>query len=240
MRLPNVQPIQKQDLRSDGMYSVHSIFKTIQGEGPFAGDRAIFIRLAGCNLQCPLCDTDYTSENNRLHFTSILEEVNLLSANLHKYLIVISGGEPFRQNLRALVGQLLFQGYLVQIETNGSLFVDLWWDLEEAEGDHLTIVCSPKTGKLNEELIPKIDVFKYVLDHRTISNQDGLPLNALKHSASPWVARPPDYYEGIIYVNPADAEEPELTQKNIQATVKSAMTYGYRLGLQLHKLIGVP
>ena len=40
--------------------NVHSRAETIQGEGPYAGCPAAFIRLAGCNLQCPRCDTEYT------------------------------------------------------------------------------------------------------------------------------------------------------------------------------------
>src|SRR3954467_9071958 len=49
-------------VRSDGnSLSIHSIFYTLQGEGPYSGCPAVFMRLAGCNLQCPGCDTDYTS-----------------------------------------------------------------------------------------------------------------------------------------------------------------------------------
>jgi len=49
----NQQPIEKQFLHPKGDLEVHSIFLTIQGEGPFTGQRAVFVRLAGCNLQCP-------------------------------------------------------------------------------------------------------------------------------------------------------------------------------------------
>jgi len=54
---------QKPEPRAKGDGSIldfHSMFFTIQGEGPFAGHRSIFVRLAGCNLQCPGCDTEYT------------------------------------------------------------------------------------------------------------------------------------------------------------------------------------
>ena len=56
----NSQAIEKSAHYTTRSYDVHSIFPTIQGEGPFVGQPAIFIRLAGCNLQCPACDTDYT------------------------------------------------------------------------------------------------------------------------------------------------------------------------------------
>ena len=49
----NIQPIEKRELSTDGSVQVHSIFYTLQGEGPFAGQPAVFVRLAGFNLQCP-------------------------------------------------------------------------------------------------------------------------------------------------------------------------------------------
>ena len=54
----NKQPIEKREPSYEGTLQVHSIFKTIQGEGPFCGTPCVFVRLAGCNLQCPACDTD--------------------------------------------------------------------------------------------------------------------------------------------------------------------------------------
>src|SRR5574343_1826946 len=80
---------------------VHSIFSTIQGEGPFCGRPAVFVRLAGCNLQCPGCDTDYTQNRARLDYEiilSIIRDQLALTASKAN-LIVVTGGEPFRQNI---------------------------------------------------------------------------------------------------------------------------------------------
>jgi len=54
-------------IESDGLYlEVQDIFSTIQGEGPFAGKPAVFLRLAGCNLRCFFCDTDFESRRTTL------------------------------------------------------------------------------------------------------------------------------------------------------------------------------
>ena len=71
----NIQPIEKRELSVDGSVQVHSIFYTLQGEGPFSGQPAVFVRLAGCNLQCPACDTDYTSRRTPMPVAAILDAV---------------------------------------------------------------------------------------------------------------------------------------------------------------------
>ena len=82
----------------------------------------------------------------------------------------MTGGEPFRQNIEPLVGRLLEQDLRVQIETSGTL----WVDLPEHPG--LSIVCSPKTKNLHPDIIPRIAAFKYVLGADCVDPKDGLPL----------------------------------------------------------------
>lgn len=240
--MANLQVIQKQDLDPEGLISLHHVFSTIQGEGPFVGHPAIFVRLAGCNLQCPMCDTDYTSMGIRRtlqHLHRPLQIVHMISELVPApYLIVISGGEPFRQNIYLLVYQLIESGYQVQIETNGTLFVDLWKDDDFVRED-LTIVCSPKTGRLNTDLVSHIDCFKYIVDADNIDPEDGLPTIALGHPAYPRLARPPGGFEGQIYVQPMDTGGEEENNRHIDAAVHSAMKYGYILSLQTHKILGL-
>lgn len=228
----NIQPIEKSvPAWKDGAVIVHSIFPTIQGEGPFVGMPATFVRLAGCNLQCPLCDTDYTS--TRIHMTP-----PEILAQLHKHpakLVVITGGEPFRQELGILIRTLLNSDYKVQIETNGTLYQELPFSMFD-----VTIVCSPKTGRVNEKLLPHISAFKYVLHADKVDPDDGLPLTALDHTAHPKLARPPAGFPSqSIYVQPVDVCNEAENKRHLSATVATVMKHGYRFGLQVHKIIGV-
>lgn len=227
----NHQVPEKQTSDVGIVLDVHSIFKTIQGEGPFTGHRAVFIRLAGCNLQCPLCDTDYTQGRKHVSIGNIVDRVNEF-AGPSSILVVITGGEPFRQHLARLVNVLLANEHQVQIETNGTLYQDLPYD-------HITVVCSPKAGTINKQLLPHIDAFKYVLHADQVSEDDGLPLRALDHHAHPRLARPPKGYQGPVYIQPVDEADPEKNSRHLSAAINSAMEYGYTLCLQTHKIINM-
>ncbi len=47
------------------MLKVNEIFKSIQGESTYAGIPCTFVRLAGCNLRCAYCDTNYAYYNGK-------------------------------------------------------------------------------------------------------------------------------------------------------------------------------
>lgn len=233
----NTQPIQKQDLCPDGTLIVYSMFYTIQGEGPYAGQPAVFIRLAGCNLQCPLCDTEYTKGATVMGYLDLLADVKELIPNPVE-LVVITGGEPFRQNLTPFVTALLSAGLRVQIETNGTLFLPRGNAIDPGfPYQDVTIVCSPKTGKINKYLLPHIDAYKYVLTAGSVDRIDGLPLRALEHPAPKKLAKP---HGGTpIYVQPADSGEDHQNKRNLEAAIKSCMKFGYTLCIQIHKIIGM-
>lgn len=230
----NQQPIEVKNLSSDGSVEVHSIFYTIQGEGPFSGHAAVFVRLAGCNLQCPGCDTDYTSKRQRMGVQQIVTEVIALTINKPAHLVVITGGEPFRQNILPLIQQLSDLFYVVQVETNGTV------EIPEQAAVWSTIVCSPKTSKLHRSNAERIDYFKYVLSHDSVNPSDGLPILALNHSNSGEVARPyPGFDKKRIYIQPMDSKVDSVNALNTRAAVESCMQHGYTLQLQIHKFVGV-
>lgn len=222
-----------------GELRVHTMFKTIQGEGPYAGHAALFIRLTGCNLQCPGCDTEYTSKSQPMTPETLVQIVEMFYGWNNGDLIVLTGGEPFRQNITPLVDKLLAHGYEVQIETNGVLYPgdDFPW-----KHPGLTVVCSPKTGKIHPTTAGRVHAFKYVLSHDSIA-PDGLPITALGHplGSAKHVARPPARWDGPIYVNPMDAQDKGENDANLQAVVDTVMEHPqYIMGVQMHKLTGLP
>ena len=234
--LPNTQPVEKTDYRADGSLDLHSIFYTLQGEGPYAGRRSVFIRLAGCNLQCPGCDTEYTDGRDRWAPERIAQAAALsCPQNLsRKPLIVITGGEPFRQNLYPLALLLIGAGYQVQVETNGVLAPD---GLATMVAAGLKVIVSPKTSHISDQWGRYASAFKYVLQDGEVSEEDLLPLRALGHKAKPQVARPPQGYRGPIYVNPMDEKDEDRNRKNLFLVARAALTHGYIAGVQMHKLM---
>jgi 7-carboxy-7-deazaguanine synthase len=95
------------------------IFKSIQGESSFAGRPCIFVRLAGCNLRCSWCDSEYTFTGGyKLSEDEIVAEVAKLAP---VKLVEFTGGEPLLQEreLIPLMERLLAQGYELMIETSG-------------------------------------------------------------------------------------------------------------------------
>lgn len=113
---------------------VNEIFYSLQGEGYFTGTAAVFVRLSGCNLSCPFCDTQHQT------FSEMTEEAIVAAVNRYKAThVVITGGEPTLQLTASLIDKLHAAGKFVQIETNGTV-------APPAGADWVT--CSPKDAPL--------------------------------------------------------------------------------------------
>ncbi len=100
------------------MYLIE-IYKSIQGESSFAGLPCIFVRLAGCNLRCSWCDSEYTFTGGyKLDENQVMAEIEKLAP---VRLIEFTGGEPMLQEreLIPLMERLLDGGYELMMETSG-------------------------------------------------------------------------------------------------------------------------
>ena len=95
------------------------LYKSVQGESSFAGLPCIFVRLAGCNLRCAWCDSEYTFSDGQKFSLDEIEAQVLALAPCR--LVEFTGGEPMLQEreLLPLMERLLAQGYTLMMETSG-------------------------------------------------------------------------------------------------------------------------
>ncbi len=144
----------------DPTLDVTEIFTSIQGEGPFMGRPAAFVRLSGCvKPLCPWCDTKHAWEpGESIPVATVADKVSSLGNDL----VVITGGEPFLQwasGLKHLEALLIKKGLTVQYETSGKILIP-----SESKGFK---VCSPKhlddRWHYVQENSLRADCFKFVV-----------------------------------------------------------------------------
>lgn len=211
-------PIRAPEKGDGSTLFVQEIFPTLQGEGPLAGTPAIFIRLGGCNLACSFCDTEFESFVE-LTLPEVLAQV--AGCRAQEKLIVITGGEPLRQNIAPLCEALIAEGFAIQIETNGTL----WRPLPES----VRIVVSPKnTGigyqPLRADIAERAEAIKFIISKSNSLYND---ISIIAPHATP------------IYVQPMDEMDEEKNAANVQRCLEISQKTGARLSLQLHKMLGI-
>lgn len=94
-------------------------FHSMQGEGAWMGASAFFIRLAGCDVGCPWCDTKI-SWNAKKHPQIAIANLVAQALAAKPAIVVITGGEPLMHDLTELTQQLKKQGLRVHLETSGA------------------------------------------------------------------------------------------------------------------------
>ena len=184
---------------------VTSVFYTLQGEGPFAGRPAVFVRLAKCQLACSFCDT-FFDHGDRLTFEQIgraareaiwawaaANEVAVESSPI----LVITGGEPMLQpNLTRFLNSPSIQPFnTVQIESNGLILRDL------PHNTHLVVSpkCAEKNGKPTHYLKPQYDTLMRANTLKFVMSGDpGSPYFTVPYWALQWM----DITGGPVYVSP--------------------------------------
>jgi len=198
---------------------IHETFQcTVQGEGYWTGTLVDFIRLAGCPVGCPWCDTGYGNGGKGL--PSVPRSISQLLAELQSPRVVITGGEPFiHKNLPELVAALLQADKQVSIETSGAY----WQDVSPLAW----ITLSPK-----EHVNPK-----YPVQERFWTKSDEIKLVVS-------TGKEVDFYikylaENMnipVYLQP----EWETRDRAIPIILELLKQHpNYRLSLQTHKFIGV-
>ena len=241
-------PVHKQELGNGQSLRVQEVFLTIQGEGPLAGTPAVFIRMAGCNLRCKFCDTEFDSGYEvPISLKSLLAKVMEAQGSCEVLLVVITGGEPLLQNIEPLCSNLASLGYQVQIETAGTVWVPGLEDMDE-----LTIVVSPKTRKIHSMIEKWATDWKYIIIAGETDPVDGLPMGTTqrlkleglkKPRGVSLIAKPPPHItSNHIFLQPCDAGKgfEVQSERNRQFAAQLAIRHGYRLSLQQHKILNLP
>lgn len=212
---------------------LNEIFSSIQTEGPLAGTPAIFVRFAGCNLDCYFCDTNHEVrfEIDPGHLLTLILDYARSTDKIG--LVILTGGEPFLQRIGGLTRALLREGMKVQIETNGTIWPDEGIPLKEIFpfGNYgVTIVCSPKyiegsTLLIIPKLIPFIHAFKVIMDSHYLTVLSQLP----------------DDVSDKTWLQPLDAKDNLLlTRMSLRKTIALAKETGFRVSFQTHKYVGIP
>ena len=209
------------------MYTIKETFFTLQGEGAQAGRAAVFCRFSGCNLwsgresdrssaKCNFCDTDFVGTDGT--GGGKFESAQSLAQHIASFwpraqahrYVVMTGGEPLLQLDEALIAALHEQQFLVAVETNGTLPAPAGLDW---------ICVSPKAG--NTVVQTRGNELKVVVP------QTGLDFPAM----SGW------QFEHF-FAQPMDNV---LRKENLRFAIEFCQTHPqWRLGLQTHKIIGMP
>jgi 7-carboxy-7-deazaguanine synthase len=219
--------------------NINEMFETIQGEGAHTGIPSIFVRLQGCPVGCPWCDTKHTwtldnalvttaqqvidKTNESEHFFEIDENKLLSLFSEQGYVakhVVITGGEPCMYDLRPLTNLLHENGYSTQIETSGTY----------------EVLCDDRT---------------YVTVSPKINMKGGMPvlLSALERANE--IKHPIAMQKHIDELDALLADVSSLAGKQVclqpisqqpratQLAVQTCIARNWRLSLQTHKYIGI-
>lgn len=198
------------------LYGITEIFYSLQGEGGRAGEPSIFIRFSGCNMACDMepgpkspggfmCDTEFVSKRmmSRAQILAYCKEI----APDCKW-VVFTGGEPGLQLDLSLVNGFRSMGYLLAIETNGTVNVD------ELQLDWICV--SPKVAEHAVKQLVAHEV-KYVR-----SKGQGIPVPACKAP--------------MQWISPAFSAH-ELVKDNLEWCIKLCLENPeWRLSVQNHNL----
>lgn len=218
--------IMKPEIHLGDNLDVQEIFPTLQGEGPYAGYPAVFIRLGGCNLACDFCDTEFESYHN-FSLVEILNQIQKLAQNsdgkIIRKLVVITGGEPMRQPIEKLCAGLIKLNFLVQIETNGTIFRELPAEIK--------IICSPKisNGKYHQirpDLLPHINAFKFIISKSHANYGDVTEVGQTKFNIP-------------VYVQAMDECNETKNRANLEYATEICQQHGYLFSLQIHKILKI-
>jgi 7-carboxy-7-deazaguanine synthase len=217
------------------------LYKSVQGESSFAGVPCIFVRLAGCNLRCAWCDSEYTFSGGK-PFTED-EVVAQIEALAPCRLVEFTGGEPMLQarELLPLMQRLLDSDYELMIETSGERPLA---DVPKAVHKIVDVKCPGAGAAANSFRMENLgaltgnDEVKFVISNR--ADYEFARAFILEHAL--------EKKAGQILLSPAfqKTPSPQRTADNMALDPRKLVDWmledglSARISLQIHKFIWEP
>ena len=197
---------------------VNEIFYSLQGEGFWTGTPMVFVRLSGCNLRCPFCDTDHVGFEE-LSADEVVRKALSLAGDCRR--ICLTGGEPSLQADAALVTALHEAGFRIHMETNGTrpLPDGIDWVTLSPKEDVPGLVGNGRV------VLEQADEVKLVFD-------GSLPEERLEY----WREFPATWH----FLQPCDVSDPARNREILRQTISYIASHpSWRLSLQTHKTLGI-
>ncbi|MBR6107714.1 MAG: putative 7-carboxy-7-deazaguanine synthase QueE [Oscillospiraceae bacterium] len=212
-------------------YKLAEQFISINGEGQCAGELALFLRFAGCNLRCVWCDTAWACGKDAPHETVTLQRLAEIAADAQAKgvrNVTLTGGEPLLQeNIAAAAEHLCKSGMRVEIETNGAVSLAPYLETGAVFTMDYKLPSSGMERHMRTEnfaLLRERDTVKFVCGSRE-------DVFRAKEIAEQYRPQCPLYLSPVFgQIDPAEIVE----------IMKAQKMGGFRLQLQLHKFIWDP
>lgn len=215
-------------------YKVVEKFVSINGEGRLAGQLAIFIRFAGCNLDCSYCDTTWANEDNVSYELMTKEDIyNYIKSTKIKN-ITLTGGEPLlNENIIDLINFLLCDNTItIEIETNGSIDLSKFFKPNEPR---LKFTMDYKLPSSNMENNMLVNNFKYLTSKDTLKFVSGNTEDLIK---AKFIIEKFDLTNKTnVYISPVFGQ---INLSDIVQFMKNNTMNDITLQVQLHKIIWKP
>ena len=212
---------------------VSEIFESIDGEGYHAGKATVFFRTVGCNLRCSWCDSKYTfHEEETSKWYSVFDAMEKVRSFGIKH-ITITGGEPLLEEnkewMTSFIEDLLFEGFTVDIETNGAVNL-LYWKEKFKMNDVIFIMdWKAPASRMNQFMIKEnlsyldeSDIIKIVVTDDDFDEVEKIL------SSDTWAR---------IYISPVFGQ---VTMNKIPEFVLKHKEENIKCQIQLHKIFWEP
>lgn len=209
---------------------VAEIFESINGEGPLAGQRALFLRFAGCNICCSYCDTAWANAPGYTGTEMSVEEILQVVEKAKIRNITITGGEPLLQDeMQTLLKALADTGrHQIEIETNGTVDLKPFCDI----ADCISFTMDYKLPGSGMEEAMCMGNFRLLKEHDSVKFVVG-SMGDLSR-AQEVIGRESLQGRCHVYLSPVFGE---IDPEEIVEYIKENRLDQVNLQLQLHKII---